>query len=220
MLSRRAVSSAIRRTVARSLSSEAAPPSASSGKMTLNFNLPHETIYSAVEVNSVIVPGAAGEYGVTADHVPVVAQLKPGVLQIIHEDGEPEKFFVAGGFSLTHPNSITVSYTTSSIAVILLAFLPSPGESSREPTNSNLNSNLDTNYGSLFIYFPLIHTQDIACPEAVKLDDIDSSAVSSNFDAAKTAFANAEAGSKEQAEAQIDIEVNKAMGAAVGLNLI
>jgi len=53
--------------------------------MTLNFSLPHETIYSGANVNQVIVPGAAGEYGVTADHVPLVAQLKPGVLQILHE---------------------------------------------------------------------------------------------------------------------------------------
>ena len=55
---------------------------ASSGLMTLNFNLPHETIYKGAKVKQVIVPGAEGEYGVTADHVPLVAQLKAGVLQI------------------------------------------------------------------------------------------------------------------------------------------
>ena len=82
----------------------------SSGAMTLNFNLPHETIYSGAKVSQVIVPGAAGEYGVTADHVPVVAQLKPGVLQILHDgSSEAEKYFVAGGFSITHENSVTVS---------------------------------------------------------------------------------------------------------------
>lgn len=78
--------------------------------MTLNFSLPHETIYSGANVNQVIVPGAAGEYGVTADHVPLVAQLKPGVLQILHEGtSDAEKYFVAGGFSITHANSTTVS---------------------------------------------------------------------------------------------------------------
>ena len=47
----------------------------------------------------------------SAGHVPYVAQLKPGVLQIMHEDGgsaEAEKYFVAGGFALTHPDSTTV----------------------------------------------------------------------------------------------------------------
>lgn len=33
-----------------------------------------------------IIPGAAGEYGVTMGHSPVVAEMKPGVLQILHGD--------------------------------------------------------------------------------------------------------------------------------------
>jgi hypothetical protein len=55
--------------------------------------------------------------------------------------------------------------------------------------------------------------------EAVKLDDIDPSAVASNYEAAKSAYGSAAAGSVEQAEAMIDMEVNKAMGLAVGLSL-
>ena len=55
--------------------------------------------------------------------------------------------------------------------------------------------------------------------EAVKLDDIDASAVQSNYDAAKSAASNATSGSVEEAEAMIDMEVNKAMGQAVGLTL-
>jgi hypothetical protein len=92
--------------IRRALSTEA--PAATG--MTLNFNLPHETIYANAKVDQVIIPGAAGEYGVTADHVPLVAQLKPGVLQIMFEGSEAaEKYFVAGGFSITHANSTTVS---------------------------------------------------------------------------------------------------------------
>ena len=45
-----------------------------------------------------IVPGVAGEYGVTAGHSAIVSQMKAGVLQIIHTDSpEPEKYFVPGG---------------------------------------------------------------------------------------------------------------------------
>jgi hypothetical protein len=51
------------------------------------------------------------------------------------------------------------------------------------------------------------------------LDAIDSAAVTKQYEAAKSAFASAAAGSVEQAEAQIDMEVNKAMGIAVGLSL-
>lgn len=94
--------------LARALSTEVAGD-ASSG-MTLNFNLPHAPIYTGAKVTQVIVPGAAGEFGVTADHTPIVAQLKPGVLQIMFGDGqEAEKYFIPGGFSISHPNSVTVS---------------------------------------------------------------------------------------------------------------
>lgn len=78
--------------------------------MSLNFNLPNETLYKDATVSQIIVPGSAGEYGVTAEHVPIIAQLKAGVLQIFHEGtSDPEKYFVPGGFSLTHANSVTVS---------------------------------------------------------------------------------------------------------------
>lgn len=93
--------------IGRSFSTEAV----ASNAVKLNFSLPHETIYHGASVHSVIIPGSAGEYGVTANHVPYVAQLKPGVLQILHEENssEPEKYFVAGGYAMTHPDSSTVS---------------------------------------------------------------------------------------------------------------
>merc|ERR1711966_393495 len=116
--------------------------------MKLNFNLPHDTLYNAVDVKSVIVP-----------------QLKAGALTIKREDGEDERYFVPGGFSLTHEGSTT----------------------------------------------------DIVCPEAVKVDDLDPDAVAANYEAAKARVAEAEAGSAAAAEALIEVEVNKAMGGALGL---
>ena len=105
MLSRTALS-VVRRTAARSLSTEAGTATA----VKLNFNLPHEAVYKGADVYSVILPGMEGEYGVTANHVPYVSQLKPGVLQILHEEGssDPEKYFVAGGYAFTHADSVTV----------------------------------------------------------------------------------------------------------------
>jgi len=92
-------------TAARRQFADAAP---ATGLMKLNFNLPQQTLYDSVSVKSVVVPGATGEYEVTADHVPIVAEMKAGMLTINHEDGEEEKYFVAGGFSLTHEGSTTV----------------------------------------------------------------------------------------------------------------
>ena len=61
--------------------------------------------------------------------------------------------------------------------------------------------------------------QDIVCPEAVKIDDLDPAAVTANFEAAKSKAASAEAGSYDAAIATIEVEVNKAMGSALGLSL-
>ncbi|KAG7360972.1 ATP synthase F0F1 subunit epsilon [Nitzschia inconspicua] len=149
---------------ARAFSSEA---TADATSVTLNLSVPYESIYNGAAVEQVIIPGTEGEYGITVNHVPYVAQMKPGVLQVLFAGAEPEKYFVAGGYAVTHANSVT----------------------------------------------------DVVCVEAVKLDDIDPSAVQSNYDAAKSAAGAAASGSVEEAEAMIDMEVNKAMGLAVGLTL-
>lgn len=76
--------------------------------LTLNFSVPHQTIMDAQVVDRVIIPGVEGEYGVTAGHSPVVAQLKPGVVTVVPGGNAPdEKYFVSGGFALTHANSVT-----------------------------------------------------------------------------------------------------------------
>ena len=54
-----------------------------------------------------VLPGESGEYAVTAGHSPVISQLKPGVVTVIHTGGESEKYFVPGGFALSHGNSVT-----------------------------------------------------------------------------------------------------------------
>ena len=59
----------------------------------------------------------------------------------------------------------------------------------------------------------------MVCPEAAKLDDIDAAAVSKKFEAAKSKAASAETGSAAAAEAMIEVETNRAMGSALGLNL-
>ena len=102
----------------------AAASTAPSGLMNLNFNLPQETLYASTPVSSVVVPGAMGEYEVTADHVPIVAELKAGLLTIKHSDGADEKYFVPGGFSLTHEGSTTVSLYMVKVPCLVLLIVP------------------------------------------------------------------------------------------------
>ena len=95
-----------RSAAARAFSSEA---TADATAVTLNLSVPYDSIYHNTPVDSVIIPGTEGEYGITAGHVPYVAQMKPGVLQVLFEGAEAEKYFVAGGYAVTHANSVTVS---------------------------------------------------------------------------------------------------------------
>ncbi|GME66696.1 unnamed protein product [[Candida] boidinii] len=77
---------------------------ASSDVLKLSFTLPHEALYSKKAVTQVNVPGASGEMGILANHVPIVEQLKPGVVEVIESTGST-KYFVSGGFVSVLPDS-------------------------------------------------------------------------------------------------------------------
>lgn len=94
-------------------STTAAPATA----MTLNLCTPHQTLYKSKVVDKVLLPGETGEYGVTMGHSPIISQLKPGVVTVIHTGGESEKFFVSGGFALTHANSVTDVSVTEAVPI-------------------------------------------------------------------------------------------------------
>ena len=53
-----------------------------------------------------VLPGIEGYFGVKANHVPIIAQLKPGLVEL-HDGADVSKFFVSGGFAFVHPNSVT-----------------------------------------------------------------------------------------------------------------
>ena len=86
---------------------EGAPASAGGIPAKLKFNLvcPHEAIMSQ-DVDMVTVPGAAGSYGVLPGHVPIISQLKPGIVEVTVETGKIEKFFVSSGFAFMHATSV------------------------------------------------------------------------------------------------------------------
>ena len=63
---------------------EATATSTSSSDFIINFVTPHAPIFNKKAVESVILPGAAGEYGVSFGHSPIISQLEPGVVTVIH----------------------------------------------------------------------------------------------------------------------------------------
>jgi F-type H+-transporting ATPase subunit delta len=60
----------------------------------------------AAQTELVVLPGVEGYFGVKANHVPLIAQLKPGLVEL-HNGADVQKFFVSGGFAFVHPNSVT-----------------------------------------------------------------------------------------------------------------
>ncbi len=68
---------------------------------TIQFDLvsPEEKLVSE-PVKLAVLPGEAGEFGVGADHVPLVASLSYGVVKLYAKslDDMPRSIFVSGGF--------------------------------------------------------------------------------------------------------------------------
>ena len=54
----------------------------------------------------VIIPGADGLFGVLPGHVPIITELKPGVVTV-QVDNTVDRYFVSSGFAFVHPDSST-----------------------------------------------------------------------------------------------------------------
>ncbi|GAB1320524.1 delta subunit of the central stalk of mitochondrial F1F0 ATP synthase, atp16 [Madurella fahalii] len=76
-----------------------------SDKIKLSLSLPHQSIYKSHDVVQVNIPAESGEMGVLANHVPSIEQLKPGVVEIMEENGSTTRFFLSGGFAVVQPQS-------------------------------------------------------------------------------------------------------------------
>lgn len=76
---------------------------------TVEFELVSpEKLLKSEPVEMVVVPGAEGDLGVLPGHSPLIATVRPGIIQI-HEGGSvKESIFVAGGFCEISPERCTV----------------------------------------------------------------------------------------------------------------
>jgi F-type H+-transporting ATPase subunit epsilon len=67
---------------------------------------PEKLLFSG-DVEQVDVPGAEGEFGVLAQHAPMVTTLRPGILTV-HGAGGMQKIVVLGGFAEVSAEGLTV----------------------------------------------------------------------------------------------------------------
>ena len=76
--------------------------------MALHFELvsPEKLVFSG-EVEQVDVPGAEGDFGVLAEHAPMVTTIRPGILTV-HGAGGEQRIVVLGGFAEVSADGLTV----------------------------------------------------------------------------------------------------------------
>ena len=67
-----------------------------------------EKLLKSGDVRQVTMPGTEGDFTVLINHAPVLSTLRPGVVDVIGEDGTEEKIFVRGGFAEVTPSGLTV----------------------------------------------------------------------------------------------------------------
>jgi F-type H+-transporting ATPase subunit epsilon len=79
--------------------------------MADNFNfelVSPERLLLSEAVSEVIVPAADGEMTVMAHHAPVMATVKPGIVEVKSSGGTSNRYVVFGGFVDILPESCTI----------------------------------------------------------------------------------------------------------------
>jgi F-type H+-transporting ATPase subunit epsilon len=77
-------------------------------KLTLDLVTPQKVVFSK-PVHMVVVPGLEGDFGVLAEHAPLVSSMRSGVVDV-YENGEQvtQRIFVSGGFTEVSGTECTV----------------------------------------------------------------------------------------------------------------
>lgn len=71
----------------------------------MNFYTPHGLLCDGDSKDTVVLPGIDGDFGLKANHVPLISQLRPGIVEL-HSGTEVAKWFISGGFAFVHPNGV------------------------------------------------------------------------------------------------------------------
>ncbi len=67
-----------------------------------------ERLLLSERVDMVVVPGEEGDFGVLAQHAPLISAVRPGVINVYNGGKVTDQIFVAGGFAEVTPARCTV----------------------------------------------------------------------------------------------------------------
>ena len=76
---------------------------------TVKFELVSpERLLFAADVESVVVPGTEGDFGVLPGHARLISTVRPGVISVFQNGKVTDRIFVEGGFAEVTPTGCTV----------------------------------------------------------------------------------------------------------------
>lgn len=85
--------------------------------LSFTFASPAQSFYKDTKVRQVDVPSYSGSLGLLANHVPLLAVIKPGVVSVFEEDGTTKKYFVAAGTVTMNEDSSLLVLASEAVAV-------------------------------------------------------------------------------------------------------
>ncbi|GHC28823.1 F0F1 ATP synthase subunit epsilon [Aidingimonas halophila] len=65
------------------------------------------------DVEQVIATGVMGDLGILPGHAPLLTELSPGPVRVIHDGGEEENYYITGGFLEVQPEVVSVLADTA-----------------------------------------------------------------------------------------------------------
>ena len=75
--------------------------------LTLSVVAPDRSVIDE-SIVSLVAPGEDGYFGVMAGHLPLIASLRPGLLEFVTPTGERHLVYVGGGFAEVRPDRVTI----------------------------------------------------------------------------------------------------------------
>ncbi|MFW3614773.1 F0F1 ATP synthase subunit epsilon [Billgrantia antri] len=82
---------------------------------TCNIVSAEASIFSG-EVEQIVASGIMGDLGILPGHAPLLTELQPGPIRVIHDGGQEENYYVSGGFLEVQPDVVTVLADSASRA--------------------------------------------------------------------------------------------------------
>ncbi len=67
-----------------------------------------ERLLMSAEVDSVVVPGQEGDFGVLPGHMRLISTIRPGTIVVFRDGKSAERIFVEGGFAEVTPEGCVV----------------------------------------------------------------------------------------------------------------